>query len=314
MFSIVMPYYKNEKVVRRSINSVLEQYEQDFELIIIDDGSNDSIEDIVAEYNDERIKIIHQDNHGVAHARNVGIRESKGEWICFLDSDDEWLRNHLSKIVELQKKYPNIFMFITSHRRLGAKTVDSSSLIPDSWDEDCIVEDLLNLIFKKGEVIHTNSICIHSDMFKKNGMFVEEVSIGEDTDLWYRFSMRTTPVITKTITTVYHRDASFLTAHNKYSINWPFAKRIDMVNDLSIPVERRESMKLILQRYELTTCKHLIANGEFKKAKAIFLKNKNVLSNGVKRQKRQIELLLLLPPKVAKLICNRIYIEKQKKY
>lgn len=313
MFSVVMPYYKNSHVVGRSIESVINQTYGSFELIIVDDGSEDNIQEIVESYNDSRIKLVRQKNGGVAKARNSAIRLASYDWICFLDSDDEWLPYHLEHLVYLIKKYKESFYFITAHRRLGKKIFESSDLLV-SFPSNGICDNLLDYIFKYGEIIHTNSICIKKELFLQLGYFEESVSIGEDTDLWYRFAMYHAPVLSKKITTLYHRDASFLTKHSKYAINWPFSNRIYMLDDPLIPNERKISMKLLLQRYQLTICKHLIANGCCSEARTLF---NSILSNlfpEVRRQSRQVKILLMLPDFISSRVANYIYRTKIKNY
>lgn len=91
MISIVIPVYKVEKYLRQCVDSVLAQTYSDWELILVDDGSPDLCPQICDEYaaKDSRIKVIHQENHGVSSARNTGIAKSSGIYLCFIDSDDE---------------------------------------------------------------------------------------------------------------------------------------------------------------------------------------------------------------------------------
>ena len=105
MFSVIIPAYNAEKFIVRSIKSVLDQNYTDFELIIVDDGSTDGTKGQIEQFSDNRIRYVYQENGGVSAARNKGILESKGEYICFLDSDDEWKPDHLSLLCKLIEKY-----------------------------------------------------------------------------------------------------------------------------------------------------------------------------------------------------------------
>ena len=89
MFSVIIPAYNAEHFIDASVISVLSQSCDDYELIIVDDGSQDGTREKIFAYSDSRIKYIYQDNGGVSSARNRGILESNGEFVCFLDSDDE---------------------------------------------------------------------------------------------------------------------------------------------------------------------------------------------------------------------------------
>ena len=95
-FSVVLPAYNTPPdILRRAIDSVLNQTYPHFELIIIDDGSEPSLEPIIREYTDERIVFIrHPENRGAGAAHNSGIRAAKYDWIAFICHDDEWLPNN----------------------------------------------------------------------------------------------------------------------------------------------------------------------------------------------------------------------------
>lgn len=107
LVSIIMPSYNSEKYVLDSINSVKNQTYQNWELLIIDDCSKDNSVAIIREAmkQDERIKLFeNQKNEGAALTRNKGIMESKGRFICFLDSDDLWNKDKLINQIEFMKK------------------------------------------------------------------------------------------------------------------------------------------------------------------------------------------------------------------
>lgn len=99
-YSIIVPVYNVEKYIHRCIDSILNQTFQDFELILIDDGSPDNSGEICDEYakKDTRIKVIHQKNAGVSSARNKGIEIAKGEYLVFVDSDDEVLPDYIESM------------------------------------------------------------------------------------------------------------------------------------------------------------------------------------------------------------------------
>ena len=98
LVSIVMPSYNTARYIGDSIDSVINQTHTNWELLIVDDCSTDNTEEVVASYNDERIRFIKKDkNSGAAESRNIALRESKGKWIAFLDSDDTWEKEKLEK-------------------------------------------------------------------------------------------------------------------------------------------------------------------------------------------------------------------------
>jgi len=96
--SVVLPTFNRAHVIQRAIGSVLSQTYDNLELIVIDDGSSDGTGEVVQSLSDPRIKYIKLDrNRGQSHARNVGIREARGNFVAFQDSDDVWIPDKLSK-------------------------------------------------------------------------------------------------------------------------------------------------------------------------------------------------------------------------
>jgi glycosyltransferase involved in cell wall biosynthesis len=111
-FSVVIPVFNKRQVIIRTITSVITQTYKNFELLIIDDGSTDgSLELITDFFNDERIKIFTQQNSGASYTRNRGVKESKNNYICFLDADDEWLPNYLNKVNEAINLFPDAGLY-----------------------------------------------------------------------------------------------------------------------------------------------------------------------------------------------------------
>ena len=107
--SVIMPTYNRAGCITDAIESVLNQTYRDLEIIIIDDGSKDSTEDVVRKYlNDSRIRYIRQENAGVAAARNRGIKESRGAIIGFIDSDDIWLEDKLLVQMSVFQAFPEV--------------------------------------------------------------------------------------------------------------------------------------------------------------------------------------------------------------
>ena len=99
-FSVIVPIYKVEKYLNKCIDSILKQTFQDFELILVDDGSPDKCPKICDEYakKDKRVRVIHKENAGLVAARNTGIKEAKGDYICYVDGDD-WISENLLQTV-----------------------------------------------------------------------------------------------------------------------------------------------------------------------------------------------------------------------
>ena len=108
LVSVIVPVYQVENYIAQTINSVLNQTYPHFELLIIDDESPDRSIEICQQFNDSRIKIISQKNRGLAGARNTGIRNAKGDYLAFLDSDDLWLSEKLARHVQHLDSSPQV--------------------------------------------------------------------------------------------------------------------------------------------------------------------------------------------------------------
>ena len=121
MISVVIPLYNKEKQIRATLESVLAQSYQDFEIVIVNDGSTDSSVEKVAQVHDPRIRLIHQENAGVSAARNRGIEEANGEFIAFLDADDLWKPEYLKTQYELTQQYPECSVFACNYEFVDAQ-------------------------------------------------------------------------------------------------------------------------------------------------------------------------------------------------
>lgn len=111
-FSVVIPLYNKAPHVVRSVGSVLNQNFQNFELIIVNDASTDGSVEEVQKFNDQHIRLLHRDTPGPGGyaARNLGIKKAKGQWIAFLDADDEWFPEHLERMHALSKQFPDVYI------------------------------------------------------------------------------------------------------------------------------------------------------------------------------------------------------------
>ncbi len=123
-FSVIIPSYNRAEFLENTINSVVKQSFEDFEIIVIDDGSTDHTQELVRTMasKDARIRYIYQENKERAAARNLGIKNANGKFAVFLDSDDLFLSHHLETLHHYISNNPNIYFFATKHQlKKGAK-------------------------------------------------------------------------------------------------------------------------------------------------------------------------------------------------
>lgn len=150
MVSIIIPAYNAGRFISETIESVFHQSFTDWELIIINDGSKDNTDVLLAKYAaaDKRISIITKENSGVSDTRNKGIEKAKGDMIAFLDADDVWLKDNLQKKVNCLLTNPEID-YVFSNMLQADENLQNQTLAPIGKDNN-ILEDLLQW---NGEVI-----------------------------------------------------------------------------------------------------------------------------------------------------------------
>jgi len=133
LVSIIMPAYNVEKLISDSINSVLSQTYKNFELIVVDDYSQDQTSQIVENFilKDKRVKLIKNiKNKGVAETRNTGLDHASGDFVAFLDSDDKWVENKLEKQLDIFAKYTDIDIVYSSYYRFNSSGIGKAVRVP----------------------------------------------------------------------------------------------------------------------------------------------------------------------------------------
>lgn len=184
MISVIIPTYNRAHTLRRAINSVLKQSFRDFELLVVDDGSTDETAKLIGECNDTRLSYCYQENRGVSAARNSGIEKARGEWLCFLDSDDEWKERKLEKQVAFHDRYPDILISQTEEIWIrNGKHANPRK--KHEKERGMIYEKSLPLC-----LISPSSVMIHQSVFETIGLFNENYPACEDYELWLRLTCR----------------------------------------------------------------------------------------------------------------------------
>ena len=135
LISIIMPAYNAGNTISESIQSVLDQTYQNFELIVVNDCSSDNTKEIVENFikSDDRIRLIDKKvNQGVASARNAGLDHARGEFIAFLDSDDKWQETKLEKQLDIFTKHTDIDIVYSSYYRFNSNGISNVVGVPSS--------------------------------------------------------------------------------------------------------------------------------------------------------------------------------------
>ncbi|WP_395057847.1 glycosyltransferase family 2 protein, partial [Flavobacterium sp.] len=187
-FSIIIPLYNKENHIENTLKSVLNQSFIDFEIIVVNDGSTDNSEQIVFQFNDNRIHYFYKKNEGVSIARNFGIEQAKSNLICFLDADDFWYENFLETMYRYIKKLPEYKVFSSAIEIETSKTIFPAQYSIKRNNDF----EIINFFeaSEKESVIWTSSTVFHKSVFTKTGMFDPNIKISEDTDLWIRVGLQ----------------------------------------------------------------------------------------------------------------------------
>lgn len=218
-FSIIIPTYNRAHMLPEAIDSVLAQTFDGWELIVVDDGSKDSTKELVGKYiaQDPRVKYIYQENAERSAARNNGIKNSKGNYICFLDSDDYFKPERLELLNQSieQEQFPIAFFYTDSANEINGKIELVKKTTPNQFEN---IYD-----FAIQSTIHSQQVCIHKDILKTNKYNIN-IHIAEDTELWVRIFHAQFPCIylenQATIVIKVHDDRSINPyKHNTY-LKW----------------------------------------------------------------------------------------------
>jgi glycosyltransferase involved in cell wall biosynthesis len=171
------------------VDSVLAQTHQDFEIIIVDDGSIDETKIEAAKYGD-RVRYVHQENAGASTARNAGIEMARGDWIAFLDADDAWVPHKLQKQLDVLSANPGLKWcaanYLTDEGKGATTHLDvakARTISPNGYLEDYFAAEL-----RHKTNIQTSSMLIRHEVFNHVGLFDLELLRGQDKDMWWRIA------------------------------------------------------------------------------------------------------------------------------
>lgn len=181
-FSIVIPTYNHAHFINRCIDSLISQTYTSWEAIIVNNFSEDNTIELIEAYNDTRLKIINYRNNGIiAASRNIGIKNSKYDWICFLDSDDWWYPNKLEVCLNKLDKNDIIYHHLDIYNSKG-----KGKLLKGRKLKEEIFKDLL----VSGNALYTSSVIVKKEILETIGGFSESTKLIslEDFDCWLQIS------------------------------------------------------------------------------------------------------------------------------
>ncbi|GAB3961682.1 glycosyltransferase family 2 protein [Spirosoma harenae] len=190
MFSIVIPLYNKVHYINKAIASVFAQTFQDFELLIINDGSTDDSLKVASKYVDSRLSIINQPNSGVSTARNNGAKLAKYDFVAFLDADDWWHKDFLQEMHNLIIQCPEAGLYSSSYYVVKNKQERGACIGVDENFETGYI-DYFDVYARTFWVpINCSFVVVKKTVFDKEHGFKPTIKFGEDFDLWVRIALK----------------------------------------------------------------------------------------------------------------------------
>lgn len=186
MISVVIPLYNKETLISNTLSTVLIQSYQDYEVIVVDDGSTDNSVAEVGKVQDPRIRLIRQQNAGVSAARNRGVEAAKGDLIAFLDADDEWKPEYLATQYHLSQKYPECSVFACNYvfrDATGKITPTILRKLPFSGEYG-ILCNYFEVACCSHPPLWTSAVVVRKSALQAIGGFPVGIKSGEDLLTW----------------------------------------------------------------------------------------------------------------------------------
>lgn len=203
--SVIIPTYNRAKYICEAIDSVLNQTFRDFEINVVDDGSTDNTKEVLNKYGN-KIRYFYQENKGVSTARNLGLHNTQGEYIAFLDADDTWLPFKLNSQIDIITTKPDTALIFTDIESFDQYGIVRNSLMRSQFPQEAgtFKHKVCKLNFNDGTIIKsdfykeliygnfisTQTVLINKKYLRNEMLFDEILYISEDYDLWLRIAQK----------------------------------------------------------------------------------------------------------------------------
>jgi glycosyltransferase involved in cell wall biosynthesis len=201
--TVVIPLFNRRELVRRAVDSVLSQTRRDFEVVVVDDGSTDGGGETVRTNCNARVRVIVQGNGGDCSARNRGIREAHGEWIAFLDSDDEWSPEFLERTLGFVEQHPAVAAVFTNILNFR----EGKPWLRVPFNAPRVLEDYFKFALKNGgRGITASSSLVSRRAIMEAGGFPPGIHRSGDFDAWLRLALLGEIGCVPQVLSVYHNE------------------------------------------------------------------------------------------------------------
>lgn len=190
LYSIIIPLYNKAHTIKETLDHVINQTVSDYEIVIVNDGSTDNSLQILSQYEGyKNIRVISQANAGVSVARNTGIKEAKGDWLCFLDADDLWDIKYLERVKFAIENNPNSKYILVGRKVVNISDGSVVQFIPDKYNGK--IEGIK--FFENPHVYsHISASVINRNLLLKEKIeFIEGQRCNEDYTFLFKVAMKT---------------------------------------------------------------------------------------------------------------------------
>lgn len=311
MFSVVIPLYNKVHTITSSLETVLKQTFQEYEIVIVNDGSTDnSVEAIKKFTTDKRVKIVDQENQGVSGARNTGVAHAEYNYIAFLDGDDEWFPDYLQKMKEAIDKFPKNGFFCSAGMSKNSNGYGKPRQI-DKYDGEIVIFDF----FENPHVfLHVSAVVVTKEMFNKTGGFPLGMKRNEDFTFLYKAALLSQPVYSGFPLSVYvggvEGQATATSIYESEKLLQDTVNRYNMVYETYYNIETKNKTFIVFMKYELrhffmmNTMKSEFATNDYflKKLDLKIIKELNFLDTFLVRNSEKYHKVLALYIKITKVL------------
>ncbi len=210
MISVIIPLYNKETTIERALQSVLRQSKAADEIIVVDDGSTDHSLERVAATTHPSLRLVHQSNQGVSAARNRGITEAQGDYVAFLDADDEWHEEFLATMLHLLEQHPTCNVAASGYYKIfadGSKTQAVLNRV-DLPDGHGMLTNYFEVATHSEPPINSSCIMVRTAALHAMGGFPIGIGQGEDLLTWARLAVANCIAYDTTPLSIFHVDQS----------------------------------------------------------------------------------------------------------
>jgi glycosyltransferase involved in cell wall biosynthesis len=265
--SVAIPLYNKGAFIAETVESVRSQTFQNFEIVVVDDGSTDDGPSKLSQLNDPRLHVIRQANAGVSAARTRAMREGRGKYVAFLDADDVWRPHHLFHLLELSARYRDASLFGNNFVERSAVTA-----VNESAENICyrVVDDYFMECAAGHSPFYTSSCMVPRERALELGGFPTGNVCGEDLALWIKLAPTGPVTVSNYVGCVYRRGIDSLSRQSWYRNATDVSmtalnELLEQRNDWSD--RHRQSVREYFFRLALAHCLDGLRAGELEQAR-----------------------------------------------